>query len=86
MPLGDNTFSHSLLFEIMEIETGAIKYINIIFIIFYIILEKFVTLLIKTIFLLTEILGFFIPKKIDVQNALATVTWWTKDLLAAKAK
>ena len=72
---GDNTFSQSLLFEITEIKTGAIKHTDITLTILYIIAEKFTALLPKNIFSAAGIQGFLVSRKTNAQDALATVTW-----------
>ena len=82
----NNIFFQSSLFEIIEIETGAIKYTNITSTIFHIIAEEFIMFLPKNIFSDIEIYKFLVFKKTNAQDALATITCWAKNLLAIKVK
>lgn len=67
-------------------ETGAIKYTDITPTTLHVMAEEFAAFLLKNTFSAAEIQGFLVPRITDAQDALATVTWWAKDLLAAKAK
>lgn len=86
VPSGDNTFSQSSSFEITEMETGAIKHTDITPTTLHVMAEEFAALLPENTFSAAGIQGFLVPRKTDAQDALATVTRWAKDLLAAKAK
>lgn len=80
----DNKFSQKSSFEIMKKATSMIKHINITRTKLHVMTEEFAMLLLENMFSVAKIQEFLVSRKTNAQDALITVTQWTKNLLIVK--
>lgn len=86
VPSGDDILFRESPFEIVKRVTVAFGHTDIAPANLRVMAEDFAARLPRNTWSTAEIQGYLVPRKIDAQVALASVTQWAKDVLAAKAK